>query len=104
MKLIKAKFPGQCCTCGGRFSRGASIAYGGKDNVHHAACNSAARAVPVAEFADDDDDPDSMAAVLASDRRLASRGLNVIRFSSGAVMTQNSRGRCEDAPCCGCCS
>ncbi len=26
------------------------------------------------------------------------------RFSSGAVTFQNNRGRCEDAPCCGCCS
>lgn len=26
------------------------------------------------------------------------------RFNSGAVEYRNSRGRCEDAPCCGCCS
>ncbi len=26
------------------------------------------------------------------------------RFSSGATVYRNSRGRCEDAPCCGCCS
>ena len=26
------------------------------------------------------------------------------RFSSGAEIYQNKRGRCEDAPCCGCCS
>lgn len=25
-------------------------------------------------------------------------------WDSGEVVTQNSRGRCEDAPCCGCCS
>ena len=24
-------------------------------------------------------------------------------FSSGEVRTRNRRGRCEDAPCCGCC-
>jgi len=28
----------------------------------------------------------------------------VTRFSSGAEVYQNRRGRCEDAPCCGCCS
>lgn len=28
----------------------------------------------------------------------------VTRFSSGATSYRNSRGRCEDAPCCGCCS
>jgi len=25
-------------------------------------------------------------------------------FSSGESIIQNSNGRCEDAPCCGCCS
>lgn len=27
----------------------------------------------------------------------------VTRFNSGAVSYRNARGRCEDAPCCGCC-
>jgi len=31
-------------------------------------------------------------------------GVIVTRFSSGAEVYQNRRGRCEDAPCCGCCS
>lgn len=31
-------------------------------------------------------------------------GSNYARFSSGAEVYQNKRGRCEDAPCCGCCS
>ena len=26
------------------------------------------------------------------------------RFSSGAEVYRNRNGRCEDAPCCGCCS
>ena len=30
--------------------------------------------------------------------------ITVTRFNSGAVVYQNARGRCEDAPCCGCCS
>lgn len=32
------------------------------------------------------------------------RQVMTTRFSSGAVVYQNRRGRCEDAPCCGCCS
>ncbi|HWH75947.1 MAG TPA: hypothetical protein VNT76_01200 [Candidatus Binatus sp.] len=36
-----------------------------------------------------------------SDRRYGSR---YTRFSSGAEVYTNKRGRCEDAPCCGCCS
>lgn len=37
--------------------------------------------------------------------RYDGRGVsNVARFSSGAVIHTNKSGRCEDAPCCGCCS
>jgi hypothetical protein len=31
-------------------------------------------------------------------------GSTLTRFSSGAEVYTNRRGRCEDAPCCGCCS
>jgi hypothetical protein len=27
-----------------------------------------------------------------------------IRFASGATFYRNARGRCIDAPCCGCCT
>ena len=39
-------------------------------------------------------------------RRTRSTGYvsNVYRFSSGAEIYRNKGGRCEDAPCCGCCS
>jgi len=39
-------------------------------------------------------------------RRTVSTGYvsNVYRFSSGAEVYRNKRGRCEDAPCCGCCT
>jgi hypothetical protein len=100
MKLLSAKFPGICLTCGNPFNRGASIAYAGKGQVHHAECYQASAEPSESE----ESDPDSLGAVLASDRRLASRGLFVTRFSSGHVVTRNARGRCEDAPCCGCCS
>lgn len=30
-------------------------------------------------------------------------GYVVTRFSSGHTVVRNARGRCEDAPCCGCC-
>jgi hypothetical protein len=32
-----------------------------------------------------------------------SGAVTVTRFNSGGSNWQNSRGRCEDAPCCGCC-
>jgi hypothetical protein len=30
--------------------------------------------------------------------------VNTIVLNSGAVLTVNANGRCEDAPCCGCCT
>ena len=32
------------------------------------------------------------------------RSVAITFGATGATMYQNSRGRCEDAPCCGCCS
>lgn len=29
---------------------------------------------------------------------------DVFRFESGATLYRNKKGRCEDAPCCGCCT
>jgi hypothetical protein len=34
----------------------------------------------------------------------APRGSDLMVTSSGAESWQNRAGRCEDAPCCGCCS
>ena len=34
----------------------------------------------------------------------SARRISVTRFAGGAQSYRNSRGRCEDAPCCGCCS
>lgn len=31
-------------------------------------------------------------------------GIDYTIFASGDVSFRNRRGRCEDAPCCGCCS
>lgn len=31
-------------------------------------------------------------------------GVIGITFNSGATVTRNRRGVCEDAPCCGCCT
>jgi hypothetical protein len=36
--------------------------------------------------------------------RFSRYGSTYTRFSSGAEVYTNRRGRCEDAPCCGCCS
>jgi hypothetical protein len=35
--------------------------------------------------------------------RRAGAEVNVVTFGDGQTFTRNRRGRCEDAPCCGCC-
>jgi hypothetical protein len=98
---MTAKYPGVCKRTGQPIRVGDTINYYGRGH---------AELVDSGEDSHCDDDeyregsfPPSRAE-LANDRRLARQGLSVVRLSSGAVMTQNARGRCEDAPCCGCCS
>ncbi len=37
-------------------------------------------------------------------RRRTGRRVTTYRTNSGWTGTRNARGRCEDAPCCGCCT
>jgi len=74
------RYPGQCYHCGGHVAKNAGKAWKPQGArrfvVAHLACSDA-------------DSP------------------QVVEFyfpSTGARITQNRRGRCEDAPCCGCCS
>ncbi len=99
MKTMISKFPGSCRDCGARVSRGEQIIYHGRGaGITCAACAGGE------EPRDEDESAGLERGTLASDRRLARNGLTVVRFSSGESMTRNSRGRCEDAPCCGCCT
>lgn len=102
MKNMIAKFPGTCAACGEPIQRGDNINFFGRGHAEHAVCRNAS------DDTSADHCEDTAAGfepgTLANDRRLARNGLTVVRFASGAVMTQNRRGRCEDAPCCGCCS
>ncbi len=108
MKTMTAKYAGKCAACGQPISQGDTIFYFGRGHVTHANCEPGSSAEESdthdyeAEREDGDGFPPSRAQI-ASDRRLAKQGLTVIR-TSGGTFTQNSRGRCEDAPCCGCCS
>lgn len=107
VKTMIAKFPGTCAACSEPIKRGDQINFFGRGHAEHAACR-AGYAGGDAHEDDDGTQEDESAGLepgtLANDRALARRGLSVTRFSSGDVMTRNSRGRCEDAPCCGCCS
>lgn len=103
MKTMTAKYPGVCDVCKRGIVRGEKINYFGRGHVEHFNCTEEADAEADVE-PDEDEAAGFEPGTLANDRRLVREGLSVVRFASGAVMTQNSRGRCEDAPCCGCCS
>lgn len=99
-RIMQSKFPGNCRDCDARIMRGETISYHGRGNgVSCAQCIGQDR-----NEQDEDESAGFEPGTLASDRSLARRGLTVVRFSSGGSFTRSSRGRCEDAPCCGCCS
>jgi len=103
MKEMTARYPGICKACGKSISPGDKIKFYGRGHAEHGDCDLPSPAES-RWVAGEDARMGLEPGTLTSDRRLARQGLSVVRLSSGAVLTQNSRGRCEDAPCCGCCS
>jgi len=72
------RYPASCAECGARVARRAGIIKkeGGKWKVYHLACH-------------EEREP---------------RVVETYFPSTGNYYYQNSRGKCIDAPCCGCCS
>ncbi len=90
MRTMTARYRGTCRTCGGSIIPGDTIAHGGRGRTHHTACVG----------------PDNYSAINpATGERMSNRArVSIVRTSSGWEGTRNVRGRCEDAPCCGCCT
>lgn len=88
MKTITAKYPGTCRKTGKPIRPGDVIHFYGRGH---------------AELAEPGAVPQDTSTTQAS-RPKSSRGSRYTRFSSGAEVYTNRNGRCEDAPCCGCCS
>ena len=80
LKTMTAKFSGNCSRTGQRIQRGQTIVY---DTVSRTASLA---------------DPDAPAYI--RDDYVS----HVIDFGSGRQYYRNKAGRCEDAPCCGCCT
>lgn len=94
-RTITARYPGICRSCRSAFPAGATIVYAGRGSTSHPECTGAS--APTVD--------DELGRVLAADRRAARSGISVTRNYQGDVIGyQRSGGRCEDAPCCGCCS
>lgn len=90
MSTMTARFAGTCASTGRAFTAGATIDYD----------RATKRAVLV--------EPAKPGAAPAPKTERTGRysryGSNYARFASGAEAYANKRGRCEDAPCCGCCN
>jgi hypothetical protein len=86
-RILTAKFPGTCPACKGRIVRGTEIRHEGRGLAYHTHC-------------------ESTGAAPLPPRYSARTRVNTFRFggSDNTTYTRNSRGRCEDAPCCGCCT
>lgn len=95
-KIMTAKYRGRCDECRAPIAKGARILYQGRGNpVLHAHCAEAVAAGP--------DDYSNINP--ATGARMSNNARVVVtRFAGGGTITRNSRGRCIDAPCCGCCT
>lgn len=88
-KEITAKFKGRCIGCPNPVLPGQAILFHGKGRSEHVECGLY------------NDDLDGV----PFDRGYGNPvRVHVTRFNSGATQIRNTRGRCEDAPCCGCCT
>ncbi len=118
MSRMTARFPGQCARTGARINPGDIIDYSRQTRraVLVMRCNPTGDA-PVDYPADPDlalarsldpeladADPDAAAHAGRYLRQSLERGISHVWNSGGREFYRNRRGRCEDAPCCGCCN
>jgi hypothetical protein len=107
MKTMRARYPGRCIKTGAPIKPGDSIIWHGRGRAELAGADTIpAELAAVAELDPElaASDPD---AAIAAGRYLAqsmARGVSDVWQSAGREYYRNRRGRCEDAPCCGCCN
>jgi hypothetical protein len=108
MKTMQARFPGRCSRTGAPIRPGDTIVYVGKGRAYLSDLLPAvdpdlslARSIDP-ELADAD--PDAAAHAGRYLRQSLERGVSHVWNSGGREFYRNRRGRCEDAPCCGCCN
>ena len=108
MKTITARYPGKCSLTGAPIRPGDLIVYVGKGKAYlfdlipavdpdHALARSIDPDLA-------DSDPEAAAHAGRYLRQSLERGVSHVWNSGGREFYRNRRGRCEDAPCCGCCN
>ena len=108
MRTMTARYPGTCSRTGARINPGDLIVWEGKGRAYLSDLLPAvdpdeayARSIDP-ELADAD--PEGAAAAGRYLRQSMRRGVSDLWSSGGREFYRNRRGRCEDAPCCGCCN
>ena len=99
MREITLRYPGQCYSCGQRMPRGIQALHASRGKVRHVDCadeNAPASTVTI----------DGLEVTPIGDGLYRTRhGETVARTRHGLRQGYDATGRrCEDAPCCGCCS
>ena len=108
MKTMTARFPGKCARTGAPIRPGDLIVFLGKGRAYLSDLipaidpdHALARSIDP-ELAESD--PAAAAAAGRYLRASMARGVSHLWTSGGREFYRNRRGRCEDAPCCGCCN
>jgi hypothetical protein len=114
-----ARYPGRCSRTGAPIRPGDTIVYVGKGRAYLsdllpdvdpdlALAESIDPDLALAESVDPElaqSDPEAAAAAGRYLRQSMARSVSSLwRGADGREFYRNKRGRCEDAPCCGCCS
>ena len=111
--MFPARFSGRCARTGARIRPGDAITSIGRGR--YALVSSPP---PVDDYSVDpdealarsidpelaDSDPDAARAAGRYLRQSLQRGVSHVWQAGGREYYRNKRGRCEDAPCCGCCN
>lgn len=108
MRTMTARYPGKCARTGAPIRPGDLIVYVGRGRAYLSDLIPAvdpdlslARSIDP-ELADAD--PDAAAHAGRYLRQSLESGVSHVWNSGGREFYRNRRGRCEDAPCCGCCN
>ena len=107
MKTITAKYPGRCIRTGASIRPGDLIIWHGRGRAELAGADTVDPTLATVADLDPEltaTDPDAAIAAGRYMARSMARGISDIWRANGREYYRNKRGRCEDAPCCGCCN